>query len=43
MKICENKYLVKFYETFKNENILAVIMELSDNNLSNILRNKKKD
>ena len=42
MKICENKYSVKFYETFENENILAVVMELCDNNLSNILRNKKE-
>ena len=42
MKICENNYSVKFYEAFRNENILAVIMELCDNNLSNILRNKKE-
>ncbi len=42
MKICENKYSVKFYEAFKTENILAVVMELCDNNLSNILRNKKE-
>ena len=41
MKICENKYSVKFYESFENENILAVVMELCDNNLSNILRKKK--
>ena len=43
MKICENQYSVKFYESFENENILAVVMELCDNNLSNILRKKKKD
>jgi serine/threonine protein kinase len=42
MKICENKYSVKFYESFENENILAVVMELCDNNLSNILRKKKE-
>ena len=42
MKICENKYSVKFYESFENENILAVVMELCDNNLSNILIKKKE-
>ena len=42
MKICENKYSVKYYETFKDENILAVVMELCDNNLSNILKNKNE-
>ena len=41
MQICENNYSVKFYEIFKNENILGIVMELCDNNLSNILRNKK--
>ena len=42
MKICENKYSVKFYESFENENILAIVMELCDNNLSNILIKKKE-
>ena len=42
MKICVNKYSVKYYETFKNENILAIVMELCDENLSNILRNKNE-
>ena len=42
MKICENKYSVKFYESFENENILAVVMELCDNNLSNILRKRRE-
>ena len=44
MKICsyKNKYSVEFYEYFKNENILAVVMEKCDNSLNNILRNKKE-
>ena len=43
MQICENKYSIKYYEAFKNENILAIVMELCNTNLSNILRKKKKD
>jgi len=42
MKICENKYSVKFYEAFENENIFGVVMELYDNNLSTILRKRKE-
>ena len=42
MKLCENKYSVKFYKYFKNENIMAIVMELCDNNLSNILRNRNE-
>ena len=42
MIICENKYSVKFYEAFENENLLGVVMELCDNNLSTILRKRKE-
>ena len=42
MELCENKYSVKFYEAFQNEDIMAIVMELCDDNLSNILKNKKE-
>ena len=46
MKICSNNgknlYSVKFYKYFKNKNDLAIVMELCDNNLSRILKQRKE-
>ena len=43
MKMCSNINSVKFYEYFKNENNFVIIMELCDENLSELLLRKKKD
>ena len=41
MKICSNINSVKYYEYFKNENNFVIIMELCDENLSQLLLRKK--
>ena len=46
MKICSNNgknlYSVRFYKYFKNKNDLAIVMELCDNNLSQVLKHRKE-
>ena len=46
MKICTNEnknpYSVRFHEYFKNGNQFIIIMELCDDNLDKILKNRKK-
>ena len=43
MKICsnENKDALKYYETFHYKNKIAIVMELCDKNLKNVLDEKK--
>ena len=43
MKICSNgnEYSVKCYNYFKNEKILGIVMEYCNNNLKQILKNRK--
>ena len=44
MKFCgnKNKFSVKFYEKFENENEFAIVMELCDENLLEFCRTKKQ-
>ena len=44
MKICSrnNNYSVEYYEYFQDENILGIVMELCDDNLTNIISKKKE-
>ena len=43
MKICSNINSVKYYEYFKNEENFAIIMELCDSNLQDLLLQKNKE